>query len=115
MVQHGNLSTRRSGNCRWRPLPEYLGGSIIGGAVLSSVMGWISEALWNVAFAYALHLISYIYIGLYAFVGAAAAAAGAQFSQMEPARLYGRVFEWPAFILLVEGAAIAPLQRAGLA
>ena len=46
---------------------RYLGRwSIIGGAVLSPVMGWISEALWNVAFAYALHLISYIYIGLYA-------------------------------------------------
>ena len=59
---------------------RYLGGwSIIAGAILSPVMGWISEALWNVAFAYALHLISYIYIALYAFVGAAAAAGGAVF------------------------------------
>ncbi len=52
-----------------------LGGSllvmaIIGGAVLTPVMGWISEASRSIALAYAVPLVSYVYIGLYSFVGA---------------------------------------------
>jgi FHS family L-fucose permease-like MFS transporter len=52
-----------------------LGGSllvmaIIGGAVLTPVMGWISEISRSIALAYAVPLISYLYISLYAFFGA---------------------------------------------
>jgi FHS family L-fucose permease-like MFS transporter len=52
-----------------------LGGSflvmaIIGGAVLTPVMGWISEASRSIALAYAVPLVSYVYIGLYSFFGA---------------------------------------------
>jgi FHS family L-fucose permease-like MFS transporter len=54
-----------------------LGGSllvmaIIGGAVLTPVMGWISEAFHSVALAYSVPLFSYVYVALYSFLGSEA-------------------------------------------
>jgi FHS family L-fucose permease-like MFS transporter len=51
-----------------------LGGSflvmaIVGGAVLTPVMGWISERFQSLALAYSVPLLAYIYICLYSFFG----------------------------------------------
>jgi len=42
--------------------------AIIGGAVFTPAMGFMSEALHNLAWAYCLPLTSYIFIAYYAFV-----------------------------------------------
>jgi MFS transporter, FHS family, L-fucose permease len=52
-----------------------LGGSllvmaIVGGAVLTPAMGWLSERFHHVAPAYAVPLIAYVFIAFYAFLGA---------------------------------------------
>jgi FHS family L-fucose permease-like MFS transporter len=52
-----------------------LGGSllvmaIIGGAVLTPLMGWVSERFGHVAPAYSVPLVAYVFIALYAFLGA---------------------------------------------
>jgi FHS family L-fucose permease-like MFS transporter len=57
-----------------------LGGSllvmaIVGGAVLTPLMGLISEAAHSVAAAYSVPLVAYIFIALYSFFGAKQAAA----------------------------------------
>jgi MFS transporter, FHS family, L-fucose permease len=44
--------------------------AIVGGAVLTPVMGFISELGRGIAFAYCVPLVSYIYIALYSFLGA---------------------------------------------
>jgi MFS transporter, FHS family, L-fucose permease len=51
-----------------------LGGSllvmaIVGGAVLTPIMGWISEVFGSIALAYSVPWLAYVYIALYAFVG----------------------------------------------
>ena len=52
-----------------------LGGSllvmaIIGGAVLTPLMGWVSERFGHVAPAYSVPFVAYVFIALYAFLGA---------------------------------------------
>jgi MFS transporter, FHS family, L-fucose permease len=52
-----------------------LGGSllvmaIIGGAVLTPLMGWVSEHFGHVAPAYSVPLVAYVFIAFYAFLGA---------------------------------------------
>jgi FHS family L-fucose permease-like MFS transporter len=42
--------------------------AIIGGAVFTPAMGFISEAMHNLAWAYCLPLAAYIFIAYYAFV-----------------------------------------------
>ena len=54
--------------------------AIVGGAVLTPLMGWISEEFRSVALAYSVPLVAYIYIAFYAFLG----------SQPRSAALYGR-------------------------
>jgi len=44
--------------------------AIVGGAVLTPVMGLISELGRGIALAYCVPLVSYIYIALYSFLGA---------------------------------------------
>jgi FHS family L-fucose permease-like MFS transporter len=44
--------------------------SIIGGAVLTPIMGLISQRTGSIAHAYAVPLIGYIFVALYAFWGA---------------------------------------------
>src|SRR5713226_8527265 len=44
--------------------------AIIGGAVLTPAMGWISEEFHNVALAYAVPLSAYVIIAVYSFFGA---------------------------------------------
>jgi FHS family L-fucose permease-like MFS transporter len=43
--------------------------AIVGGAVLTPLMGLISEAAHSIAWAYAVPLVSYIFIALYSFFG----------------------------------------------
>jgi FHS family L-fucose permease-like MFS transporter len=54
-----------------------LGGSflvlaIVGGAVLTPIMGLISDKLHSYALAYSVPFLAYIYISLYSFLGSAA-------------------------------------------
>ena len=42
---------------------------MIGGAVLTPLMGWISVATKSIAYAYAVPLVGYIFVALYAYVG----------------------------------------------
>ncbi|HZS70861.1 MAG TPA: L-fucose:H+ symporter permease [Candidatus Acidoferrum sp.] len=44
--------------------------AIVGGAVLTPVMGWIAERQHSLALAYAVPLVAYIYILFYSFAGA---------------------------------------------
>ena len=44
--------------------------AIIGGAVLTPAMGWISEEFHSVALAYAVPLSAYVIIAVYSFFGA---------------------------------------------
>jgi FHS family L-fucose permease-like MFS transporter len=44
--------------------------AIIGGAVLTPAMGWVSERFRHVAPAYAVPLVAYVFIAFYAFLGA---------------------------------------------
>lgn len=44
--------------------------AIVGGAVLTPVMGWLSEHFRSVATAYTVPLLSYVWIALYSFLGA---------------------------------------------
>jgi len=44
--------------------------AIIGGAVLTPAMGWLSERFHHVAPAYAVPLVAYVFIAFYAFFGA---------------------------------------------
>ena len=48
--------------------------AIIGGAVLTPMMGLISETGHGIAWAYAVPLFSYIYIAFYSFMGSKPAA-----------------------------------------
>lgn len=43
--------------------------AIVGGAVLTPMMGWISEQFHSLALAYSVPLVAYIYICLYSFFG----------------------------------------------
>jgi FHS family L-fucose permease-like MFS transporter len=43
--------------------------AIVGGAVLTPIMGWISEAAHSVAWAYSVPLAAYIFVALYSFLG----------------------------------------------
>jgi FHS family L-fucose permease-like MFS transporter len=43
--------------------------AIVGGAVLTLVMGLISDAAHSVAWAYVVPLVSYIFIAFYSFLG----------------------------------------------
>jgi FHS family L-fucose permease-like MFS transporter len=43
--------------------------AIVGGAVLTPVMGLISEAARSIAWAYVVPLVSYVFIALYSFLG----------------------------------------------
>ena len=43
--------------------------AIVGGAVLTPVMGLIAEMAHGIAWAYAVPLFSYVYIALYSFFG----------------------------------------------
>lgn len=43
--------------------------AIVGGAVLTPLMGWIAEAAHGIAWAYSVPLICYIVIAMYSFVG----------------------------------------------
>ena len=43
--------------------------AIVGGAVMTPVMGWISELGHGIALAYLVPLVSYVYIALYSFFG----------------------------------------------
>jgi FHS family L-fucose permease-like MFS transporter len=45
--------------------------AIIGGAVLTPIMGWISEGGRGVATAYVVPLVGYLCVGAYAFFGSA--------------------------------------------
>jgi len=49
--------------------------AIVGGAVFTPVMGYISEAAHSVAIAYVLPLVAYIFIALYSFLGSKRVAA----------------------------------------
>src|ERR1700739_3139611 len=43
--------------------------AIVGGAVLTPLMGLVSEKLHNLALAYTIPLFAYLYISLYSFLG----------------------------------------------
>jgi FHS family L-fucose permease-like MFS transporter len=49
--------------------------AIVGGAVLTPVMGLISEATHSIAMAYLVPLVSYLFIALYSFFGSKQVAA----------------------------------------
>jgi FHS family L-fucose permease-like MFS transporter len=44
--------------------------AIVGGAVLTPVMGWIAESSHNIALAYLIPLVAYAFVAAYAFFGA---------------------------------------------
>jgi FHS family L-fucose permease-like MFS transporter len=44
--------------------------AIVGGAVLTPAMGWLSEHFEHVAPAYCVPLVAYVFIAFYAFFGA---------------------------------------------
>lgn len=52
--------------------------AIVGGAVLTPAMGWISEEFHSVAAAYSVPLVAYIFIAFYSFLGSKPMAAAAE-------------------------------------